>query len=554
MSEEKNIWPKRVTVDKRIVKILSQSTYESFPNAIKEIITNSYDADASIVKITVDEREERIVIEDNGKGMSEKEFEFFLRIAGRRREKGVKTPTDRYIIGQFGVGFLASFPFFKNYDIQTTKKGSEQVVKASIPCYRYFSDEKIIDIGDIKISGNVISKPEDKSDRYTRITLTGFTSLTKAFFNSQAKKEAFRNSIKSLSGMEKLIWGMTEDLPVKYEDDRFNSLVKLYSPNVPFQVFVNGDEILRKTHGHILLESNGVELDFNDYQYSDIPLEVDESKVMKFGSISFQYFILTSKVSVKPYEARYFKKRNLNAGVGKRDAFGLGTEFGGARSRTHWLTGEIHILEGLNESINVSRDDFSFNQDYEDIKSFLRKQLRKHSGNLEDEAFYNRESNDQKIKNISFLKPEIEETHEDISSFEPDNQTQISEQESLFPVTHNENESVAPSQKTTSKPLSQSPSEVSNRIPDKVINVNDNNFIAKSGSWNHENELFPACKIDGNKVIINKDYPLFKGVKHTDVFVKLHLLLLINYNEGALSQDVYQKMTEDVLKFYADYL
>ena len=103
-------WPKKITVDKRIITILSGSTYNNFPKALKEIISNSYDADASEVKITVDIKGETITVEDNGLGMSESDFDFYLRIAGKTRStKEFCRPEKDWTIWcrfSFGVSFL----------------------------------------------------------------------------------------------------------------------------------------------------------------------------------------------------------------------------------------------------------------------------------------------------------------------------------------------------------------------------------------------------------------------------------------------------------------
>ncbi|MBA3283721.1 MAG: ATP-binding protein [Nitrosopumilus sp.] len=74
MPQQENIWPKSISVDKRIVRILSESTYENFPRALKELITNSYDADARNVKVTIDIKNETLIVEDDGKGMNEHDF------------------------------------------------------------------------------------------------------------------------------------------------------------------------------------------------------------------------------------------------------------------------------------------------------------------------------------------------------------------------------------------------------------------------------------------------------------------------------------------------
>src|SRR5258708_6775613 len=154
MKETEAIWPKNITVDKRIVKILSESTYENFPTALKEIVTNSYDADASEVHISIDLKNEIVTIEDNGKGMSEEEFDFFLRIAGMKREREKNTTASgRFAVGKFGVGFLSIFPYFKNYDIESTKKGLDKILISNIPCYKYFSSGQLLEVSEIPING-----------------------------------------------------------------------------------------------------------------------------------------------------------------------------------------------------------------------------------------------------------------------------------------------------------------------------------------------------------------------------------------------------------------
>ena len=188
---EENKWPKRITVDKRIVSVLSQSTYDSFPRALKELITNSYDADAKTVEIDIDLKSETIRIHDTGRGMNATDFEFYLRIAGKTRKKeDSRTPLGRAIVGQFGVGFLAVFPFFQSYQIETKKSGSPAVLRANIPLHKYFSDEKrIVDIGSILIDGGTKIEPQKASQSYTTILLKGFNDLTRSFFYSKPKNK-----------------------------------------------------------------------------------------------------------------------------------------------------------------------------------------------------------------------------------------------------------------------------------------------------------------------------------------------------------------------------
>ena len=102
-------------VDTKLFQELGQLLVAKESTALVELIKNSYDADATSVKVTGyrldDPKEGRIVVSDNGTGMSEVEFEKgFLTIAGR-----TKTTNDRRsrvfrrrYIGEKGVGRLAA--------------------------------------------------------------------------------------------------------------------------------------------------------------------------------------------------------------------------------------------------------------------------------------------------------------------------------------------------------------------------------------------------------------------------------------------------------------
>ena len=55
-----------IDVNKDVVKHLSLGLYRNYALAIKELISNSYDAGATEVKIRLDLNKKRIVIRDNG--------------------------------------------------------------------------------------------------------------------------------------------------------------------------------------------------------------------------------------------------------------------------------------------------------------------------------------------------------------------------------------------------------------------------------------------------------------------------------------------------------
>lgn len=517
-------WPKTITVDKRIVGILSVSTYKNFPRALKEIITNSYDADALEVYINIDIEKETIIIEDSGKGMDSQEFGLYLRIAGKDRKKN-KNSTDlgRPIIGKFGVGFLSVFPFFKNYEIESSKAGSDNILKAQIPLARYFDmSTGSLDVGSIKIDGREVRDSSIRGKSFTKITLRGFNDLTKSFFKPNVERK--KNEVETFPGIEKLKWILSDDLPILFEDEKFNKIFN-YPLNPKFDVFINGEKLYRGVYGTEILDTH-------------------EGDFETIGDIKFKYFISTPRKSVTPIEGQYIKIRNLNVGVGdKRDDFS--ERRGGTRSRLHWLTGEIHILEGMNELIKVSREDFNYSQDYENLKDEFNKKLQHFSTRLEKESELKREikqtGKEFRVKNVSLLDPN--NLRKKIQKFEDEG----------FSVVKNENASI----KRDNVIISEEKKEIiiGKELSsfEKHIIIEDKRYLVKSGSWNYESDLYPACKIENNAIIINAKYPLFKGLKFTDVFVKIHLLLLMNFKNKIIDESIYKKLTTDILIYYSDY-
>lgn len=521
-------WPKHISVDKRIVQILSGSTYENFPKAVRELVTNSYDADATEVRIVFDEVKQSMIVSDNGTGMNESDLDLYFRIAGRRREKTLRTKSGRQIVGQFGVGFLAVFPFCREFRIESKRKGAEEGVFATIPTARYFTaDNRLLDVSDIVIEGGAItSSAADKEKSYTNIELKGFTPLTKAFFSQEYGTRRRRNSIGKYDGFKRLIWQLEEDLPLQYEDKAIEEIMQS-SQGTPLRVFANGIELLRRTYGKSVLEKH-------------------RGQYQECGKIKFRFVILTDYQAVLPVEARFLKIRNLNVGVGDRTTFGVGAT--GPRSRLHHLSGEIHILEGLNDLLAVNRDQFNYSADYEDMKEYFAGRLRWLSGQLE--GLHDLDSLSQKSEGAARVG--------NIKLLDPVNMRKMVArlEKSGFKVkTASAKETAARASiavdresKTITVPAA------SDTLYGKVELLGAT-YSLKLDTWDwHAEPLFPACRVEDHTIVINRTYPLFKQRKYSDIFVKLHMLLIKEYEKGTLPRRAYQALVENLLGYFDDYV
>lgn len=151
---------------------LGESLYKNIYGILIEYITNSYDADATVVSITIDRNRKIIKIIDDGLGMSYKELEGgFLRVGKNRRKntRGV-TLKKRLVTGRKGFGKLACFGLFKTLQITTTKDGKTTQLKFSTYLdkdnefgYTGEIDSQSVDIG--KTDGTEISLIETNHNK-----------------------------------------------------------------------------------------------------------------------------------------------------------------------------------------------------------------------------------------------------------------------------------------------------------------------------------------------------------------------------------------------------
>lgn len=112
-----------------ILNHLGRNLYRSFITVLGEAISNSWDADAKKVQVTIDREANLLVIKDDGDGMSENDFQNkFLKIGYSKRKGNVTTTASgRPFIGRKGIGKLALLSCAKRIIILTKTKDSDLV-------------------------------------------------------------------------------------------------------------------------------------------------------------------------------------------------------------------------------------------------------------------------------------------------------------------------------------------------------------------------------------------------------------------------------------------
>lgn len=177
------------------IQHLGIGLYKQLPQAIAELITNSWDADSHNVKININYKEKIIIVSDDGNGMSAKEInENFLTIARNRRltdkqndekrETGL-SKKGRKVTGKKGLGKLALFGIANTIIIDSIQDGKLNSFE--------------LNYNDIQSSSNSVYHPktinydvETSEPNGTRITIKDITlkNLTKidTLYDSLSKR------------------------------------------------------------------------------------------------------------------------------------------------------------------------------------------------------------------------------------------------------------------------------------------------------------------------------------------------------------------------------
>lgn len=110
----------KMSVNLNVLEHLGMNLYSNVPAVLSEIVANSWDADASVVDISLDMTNSEITIQDDGIGMTrDQAIDHFLTIGYRRRFEQETTGRGRRPMGRKGIGKLASFSIAQIVSVYT---------------------------------------------------------------------------------------------------------------------------------------------------------------------------------------------------------------------------------------------------------------------------------------------------------------------------------------------------------------------------------------------------------------------------------------------------
>jgi hypothetical protein len=128
-----------------IIRLLSEGSYTTFAQALKELVSNAFDAGAKRVDIRTLNDCRDVVVQDDGSGMTHEEFrDNWARIVGgtKRQPSAEKKAAGRALIGFMGVGTLAVARACKEVRVVSRKQGSEGLFDARLDFESMMQEDK----------------------------------------------------------------------------------------------------------------------------------------------------------------------------------------------------------------------------------------------------------------------------------------------------------------------------------------------------------------------------------------------------------------------------
>jgi hypothetical protein len=361
----------KIRVAARVIDFLSSGLYQSPGSCLKELINNSYDADATTVVVSVKPDADFVAIEDDGEGMTRAAFErHFSNVAeSHKRDSGEYTTSGkREKIGKIGIGFIAANELCDEMEVYSTCEGSQELLHVTIDFgeirNRPFADRRkgngSVEKGDYY--GEILRAPPE--EHYTKVYLKRLRESAQEALVSPSptleempvhtlygkKPRSAREQLSMLKSFSELDpYSRTRttvalNVPVPYPDDW-----------VPSQYAERVSRFTRRAEA----------LDFNvlyDGVRLEKPIVLTDSgegsilRVMEYEGheIRVAGYLFGRHGVLRPRELNGVLVRIREAGVGDHNRTFLGFPNNVHQLFQNWISGELYV-DGLEDALNIDR-------------------------------------------------------------------------------------------------------------------------------------------------------------------------------------------------------
>lgn len=371
MVEKSEEFEGEIRVASRIIDYLSSGLYPSPGACLKELVNNSYDADASLVEVFVKPDADRIIVSDDGCGMDRTEFEaHFKRISESHKRDGSDfTAGGRPKIGKIGIGFIAANEICELMEIYSTKSGSSELLHVYIDFQEMrkpLEERRRGESGDMvkaDYRGEILVA--DFDSHYTQVFLTQVRGEAKQILAGAREPVDNRVSLyglspssvytrlaaetldtwKELDAYSQTMLQVALNVPVKYFPEAFpgkcNSVISEFSEKVGklgFSVLYDGTELFKPV---VFRESVRQSL-CSRFQFAGNHVAADGYFYAQHGTI-------------KPFDLQGLIIRIRHAAVGEYDSTFWGFSPSEFSLLQRWVSLEVWADDRLEDAMNIDR-------------------------------------------------------------------------------------------------------------------------------------------------------------------------------------------------------
>jgi hypothetical protein len=386
----------KIRVHEKALAHLSRGLYRSPASALRELVSNAWDANATKVQINTNFPQfVQITIQDNGQGFGRDDFDRLMRGGiGNSEKRHDDEPLihDRPLIGRLGIGLLGIAQICGSFEIASTPKTGVPF-RARVRLYDLIREKldaedpdvvkddaqasvREVDVGEYEFT----DVGDDGLQRGTRITSDDVHPTFARSFRASLKSPRYEeppldwgkcldvttnvHTLHELGDYWKLLWELSAACPLRYlsADAVPRGAVKAIQERLTsydFSVRVDGIELAKpvRLKGH----AAGYTVE-----------KIERQQVNVYGRrLDFEGYIAVQEgKQLKPDELRGIMIRIKNVGVGYYDPSLLDYPWNQG-PRAKWVTGEVFVHAGLEDALNVDRD--SFNRFHPEFRAIQEK-------------------------------------------------------------------------------------------------------------------------------------------------------------------------------------
>lgn len=394
----------------QIVQHLSKGIYSDPASCIKELVNNSFDADAKKVSVRAKPEFGTFSITDDGEGMNYKDFDKkFLWISrSDKRDSGPLTSSGRPKIGKIGIGFIAVSEICNKMTVISSKKGEEFKFQADIDFGKFkattskkrdfyeLSEVKLVNLREEKSAHFTIillselgkdfrELLEDKDVLDAGIKIATFDGLKYEKIVETIEKRKL-NMWKDIGGYWRLMLEVARTVPVVYLEEgpiRVSSRAvknhKLLEKKMKyiqaikdkikrFNFTVDFDGVLLRKPIQLPVEEDILKdpKSFDIYTFREKFNDFEDKSILRFGG-----YVYSQRRQILPAQLRGVIVRIKNTAIGGTDPDFLGYPYA-EKLFLPWTFGEIYVEDGLEEAMNVNRNSFFLTHPhYRKLKNYL---------------------------------------------------------------------------------------------------------------------------------------------------------------------------------------